>query len=286
MEVFLRKLIPKLSLYNYPFLISMYEKYAVVRYRKKFNQVIVFRGANFIIGKDVTLFPSDFLGSYESCELDILLNHDFPDNLVFWDIGANVGLYSVLIASKYPNSKVVAFEPNIQVHSLLKKNMFLNKLTNVNIEGIALSNRIGKGKLLSQKSRLGAGKLDLNADKIESEMNLIVTTGEVFLDSHPVLIPNLVKIDVEGHEPEVIQGMLEILQEYKPILTIEVFMNLWEQDRYLLWEDTLLSLFQIYKGAILVSDGKSRKISLWTRDLLSGGMQTLIFGPPSRVINT
>ena len=164
--------------------------------------------------------------------------------------------------------------------------MFLNKLTNVNIEGIALSNRIGKGKLLSQKSRLGAGKLDLNADKIESEMNLIVTTGKVFLDSHPVLIPNLVKIDVEGHEPEVIQGMLEILQEYKPILTIEVFMNLWEQDRYLLWEDTLLSLFQIYKGAILVSDGKSRKISLWTRDLLSGGMQTLIFGPPSRVINT
>jgi len=89
MEVLLRKLIPRLSLYNYPFLIALYEKYAVVRYRKKFNQVIVFRGASFIIGKDVTLFPSVFLGSYESCELDILLNHDFPEDLVFWDIGAN-----------------------------------------------------------------------------------------------------------------------------------------------------------------------------------------------------
>ena len=278
MEVLLRKLIPRLSLYNYPFLITLYEKYAAVRYRKKFNEVIVFRGANFIIGKDVTLFPSVFLGSYESCELDILLNHDFPDDLVFWDIGANVGLYSVLLASKYPNSRVVAFEPNMKVHSLLKKNLSLNKLSNIVIEEVALSKLIGKGKLLTQESRLGAGKLDLNPDKFESDMNLTVTTGKAFLKLHPELIPNLVKIDVEGHEPEVIQGMLEVIQEHKPTLTIELFLNLWTGDRHLLWEDTILNLFRIYESAILVSDGKPKEISVWSQNYLSGGMQTLIFG--------
>jgi len=282
MEVLLRKLIPRLSLYNYPFLIALYEKYAVVRYRKKFNQVIVFRGASFIIGKDVTLFPSVFLGSYESCELDILLNHDFPEDLVFWDIGANVGLYSVLFASKHPNSRVVAFEPNQKVHSLLEKNLCLNKLSNVVIEEVALSNLDGKGNLLTQESRLGAGKLDLNSDILESEMNLVVTTGKTFLKLHPESIPNLVKIDVEGHEPEVIQGMLEVIQEHKPTLTIEVFLNLWTGDRHLLWEDTISNLFQIYESAILVSDEKSKEISVWSQNYLTGGMQTLIFGLNSR----
>jgi FkbM family methyltransferase len=277
MEVVLRKLIPKLRLYNYPFLIAMYEKYALVRYSKKFDRITIFRGAKFIIGKDVTLFPSVFLGSYESMELDILLSYDFPEDLVFWDIGANVGLYSVLIGMKYPNSRVVAFEPNIHVLSLLKQNLFQNNLTNFTIEEVALSNQVGTGELLSQESRPGAGKLDLDYDKSKDDRKLRVLTGEEFLKTHPALVPNLVKIDVEGHEPEVIEGMLKIIRDYKPMLTLEVFMNLWEGDRYLLWESTITRLFEIYEGAALVSDGKSRRINSWSQNHLTGGMQTLIF---------
>jgi FkbM family methyltransferase len=277
MEVFLRKLIPKLRLYNYSFLVSAYEKYALVRYRNKFDQVIQFRGASFIIGKDVTLFPSVFVGTYESCELDTLLSHNFQDDLVFWDVGANVGLYSTLFGLKYPNSKIVAFEPNLGIHQLLNQNFYLNGLINYRIVEYALSNRLGTGDLLTQESRAGAGKLDLDSSNNKGNGIFLVTTGDEFLRLHPELIPNLIKIDVEGHEPEVIDGMLGIIQKYKPVITVEVFLNLWEGERYSLWQSTISNLFNIYKGGVLVSDGNLEVLDSWSPSHLTGGMQTLMF---------
>ena len=277
MEIFLRRLIPKLRLYNYGLLVSAYEKYALVRYRNKFDQVILFRGAKFMIGKDVTLFPSVFLGTYESGELDTLLNHDFPDNLVFWDIGANIGLYSTLFGLKYPNSQIVAFEPNLEIHHLLKQNFCLNGILNYSLEGYALSNRIGTGELLTQESRPGAGKLNLDSSSHERVGLFKITTGDEYLRLHPELIPNLIKIDVEGHEPEVIDGMLGIIQRYKPVMTIEVFSNLWEGERFSLWQNTISKLFNVYEGGVLVSDGNLKDLDSWSPGHLSGGMQTLIF---------
>jgi hypothetical protein len=82
MEKILRKLIPKLKLYNSKTLIRIYEKYAKIRYRNLFNKVITFRGADFVIGEDVTLFPSVYLGTYEKSELDFLLTENLNENAV------------------------------------------------------------------------------------------------------------------------------------------------------------------------------------------------------------
>lgn len=278
MEVLLRRLIPKLRLYNYPLIIKIYEKYALLRYWNKFNKKIEFRGALFVIGKDVTLFPSVYLGTYESCELDILLSQEFPEELVFWDIGANVGLYSVLFAKKYPNSQVVSFEPNMQIHSLLSENFEINKIKNARIVPAALSNQIGQGSLDLNTKRAGAARIASVEDSVVSSVSFPVTTGKDFLDTNPKLLPNLIKIDVEGHEPEVIDGIREILRTYKPALTLEVFKNLWVSERGGIWEGTIQSLFSIYGKALLVTDGEIRKIVKWDSDLLTGGMQTMIFG--------
>ena len=145
MEALLRYLIPIFKLYNFQFIIIAYEKYAAIRYSKKFESEVEFRGSKFIIGKDVTLFPSVYHNTYEKCELDILLSNHFPNNLVFWDIGANIGLYSVLFAKKYPRGKVISFEPNFTLHSLLENNFALNGLSNYLIEGVALSSKSGLG---------------------------------------------------------------------------------------------------------------------------------------------
>ena len=72
--------------------------------------------------------------------------------------------------------------------------------------------------------------------------------------------------------------MLEIIRSHKPSIAMEVFLNLWNVDRLQLWESTISDLVNIYKVAILVTDGNVRKIDSWSQSYLSGGMQTLIFG--------
>jgi FkbM family methyltransferase len=278
MEALLRKLIPKLKLYNFRFIVLAYEKYAVIRYRKKFESEIEFRGSKFIVGKDVTLFPSVYQNTYEKCELDILLSMYFPNNLVFWDIGANVGLYSVLFGKKYPDGKVISFEPNFALHSLLENNFALNGISNYLIEGIALSSKSGVGEMYAKDSRPGAGRIKEHLDTSNPGYNFEIVIADEYLQSHPKLVPGLIKIDVEGHEPEVIRGMIAILSLHKPTLTIEVFKNLWESDRGRLWEETFISLFEIYGESLLITDGVSKKILDWSPNYLSGGMQTLIFG--------
>jgi FkbM family methyltransferase len=278
MENLLRRLIPLFKLYNFRLLIQLYEKYAAIRYRNRFETEIVFRGSRFIIGKDVTLFPSVYLGTYEKQELDILQSAIFPENLVFWDIGANVGLYSVLFGKRFPEGQVVAFEPNNELHSLLAKNLELNNISNCLIERKALSSHSGIGKMFSENSRPGAGRIKLEIDSSEAANKFEITTGDEYILQHPLLIPGLIKIDVEGHEPEVIKGMAQILSAHRPTLTIEVFKNLWESERGALWEETLTFLFQVYGDSTLITDGHSRILTKWGPEHLTGGMQTLIFG--------
>ena len=278
MEKYLRKFIPKFALYNYPILVKTYEKYASIRYSRKFNQILEFRNSSFVIGKDITLFPSVFLGVYEEKELDVLLGLEFPEEMVFWDVGANVGIYSVLFGKKFPAGKVIAFEPNISLHVLLSQNLDLNNVNNVRIENFALSNTKGVGQIETSKGRAGAGKINSTLAEEYGDESFPIITGDMYVQDFPDAMPSLIKIDVEGHEPEVIEGISQVLREFKPILMIEVFSNLWDLNREEVWDRVLNDLFNIYGHGVLVSDGEILKISEWNWRFLTGAMQTLILG--------
>lgn len=277
-EKLLRKLIPKLSLYNFSLLVKLYEVYAFIRYRKKFYEILEFRKSRFVIGRDLTLFPSVYLGIYEENELDILFATQLPQEMIFWDVGANVGIYSVLLGKKFPRGKIIAFEPNLSLHSLLMQNLDLNQVTNVKIEKFGLSNTRGFVQFEISEKRAGAGKI-LSSSVGNAQLNSIpVITGDMYIKDFPEFKPNIIKIDVEGHEPEVVEGCLEVLREIKPVLIIEVFSNLWDSDRDDIWDHALNTLFDIYDHGTLISDGKILYIEKWNLEYLTGGMQTLIFG--------
>jgi FkbM family methyltransferase len=278
LEKYLRKLIPKFALYNYPILVKSYEKYASIRYSRKFDQILEFRNSSLVIGKDITLFPSVFLGVYEEKELDVLLGLEFPEEMIFWDVGANVGIYSVLFGKKFPVGKVIAFEPNVSLHVLLTQNLDLNGVNNVRIENFALSNAIGVGQIEISNGRAGAGKIKSTLAEDYEDKSFPIITGDMYVKDFPEAIPSLIKIDVEGHEPEVIEGLSHVLRQYKPVLMIEVFGNLWDLNREEIWDQMLNDLFNIYGHGVLVSDGEILKISEWDRRFLTGAMQTLILG--------
>lgn len=141
--------------------------------------------------------------------------NSFEDNKVFWDIGANVGIYSIYYASKNKNSQVLSFEPSVFNIEILARNIVLNNLTkNISIIPIAL-NKENKIDYFNMNNTLYGGALsgfgveyDENFEKREINFSyltnsLSINTVKDIYDLEP---PNYIKIDVDGIEDLILEG--------------------------------------------------------------------------------
>lgn len=150
-----------------------------------------------------------FYGNFEQDELSFLKKVIRPGD-TFLDIGANIGLFSLmaspLVASQ---GKVISFEPSSNTHQRLMENIALNKFTNVETHQIALSNQDATAEL----NITGGGFDAWNSLATPSE-GKVVNTEEVKtmkLDSFVQNYPEVdkiafIKLDVEGWEIPVIEG--------------------------------------------------------------------------------
>jgi len=140
---------------------------------------------------------------------------------VVLDIGANMGAYSYYL-SRFVignSGKCIGFEPRTDTWIRLKKNV---KSENFVAEKLALSNRNGSGDLFLHSSD-GLSSLIANP-KFEGfgSERVSLTTLDSYVDSRNVSSVALIKIDVEGHELEVLEGATETIQKYKPIILCEI----------------------------------------------------------------
>lgn len=130
-----------------------------------------------------------------------------PDDNVL-DIGANIGYY-VLITASVTSGTIYAVEPAPDNVSLLERNIDLNGRANVEIEQVALSDEVGTSKLYtgSASNLYSLHKKDDRAttDFIEVE----TTTVDRFLAGKEPI--HLVRMDIEGHEVRVVDGMKGLL---------------------------------------------------------------------------
>lgn len=123
------------------------------------------------------------------------------------DVGANVGYYTVLAARLVgPAGKVYAFEPDPQCVALLRKSVEVNGLTDrVVIEQKAVSNKPGTLRLYLSNENMGDHRTTGEADRKWIEVET-VTLDAYFVDK----TVNVVKIDVQGFESLVFDGMAEL----------------------------------------------------------------------------
>lgn len=148
----------------------------------------------------------------------------WTQDAIFFDIGANIGVYTVYAALRYPWVRVVAFEPEYANLHLLRDNIVKNGLQDrVDIYSIALSNRVGLSHLHVQDFTPGS------ALHTESTETLCVTQAQkpviwgegiytLTLDQfceEKGLQPNYIKIDVDGTEPEVLKGGIRTLSSQR-----------------------------------------------------------------------
>jgi FkbM family methyltransferase len=130
-----------------------------------------------------------------------------PKDVAF-DVGANVGVYTVFMAKKVGGDGIiVAFEPEKNNFELLKKNININNLNNVRFYPLALGERTHEGLLLGSGpwSRISHFSKEKKGKKVK------VVPGDKIVKRDNLGIPTLIKIDVEGFEYQVIKGLNKTL---------------------------------------------------------------------------
>jgi FkbM family methyltransferase len=168
-----------------------------------------------------------FTGSYEPYVTEAI-NKLCREGFVVLDIGANIGAHTFRFAKiAGPKGKVIAFEPMSWAFTKLKRNMELNDFGNVILEKVALSNRninnqeIGFVCSWPVKALDGARLHPVHRAPIMKDTASFITLDD-YLKKKGVGKIDLIKLDVDGYELKVIQGMIETLRLYKPLIIMEL----------------------------------------------------------------
>jgi len=137
----------------------------------------------------------------------------FSDKDVFWDIGANVGVYSLYAALR--NIVVLSFEPSPSNYYLLSRNVEINKMDNrISALCIAFNDTTRLDSLYMANTELG-GALSSFAEAIDWKgkpftasfrQAMIGFSIDDFVRQFNPLFPNHIKIDVDGIENKIIKG--------------------------------------------------------------------------------
>ena len=140
---------------------------------------------------------------------------------VIFDIGANTGIYSLISKSVNSTAIVHAFEPIRKVFEKLEKNMQINNF-NVHCHEIAASDNTGTTMIFDPGEEHGYAASITNRHSFKNATEIQTIKLDDFICEKGIHKVDLVKIDVEGHEPEVISGFLIGITKFKPTMLIEV----------------------------------------------------------------
>lgn len=135
-----------------------------------------------------------------------------------WDVGANIGMWTLHLASHGPGVHITAFEPDSDNLAWLKKNIDGNGLANqVTVRPLAISDKAGDLQFWADKYTGATGSLEPSHDFIGRNYGverLVMTVKASTLDDelrHSPCPPDLIKIDVEGHELALLRGAERLL---------------------------------------------------------------------------
>ena len=183
------------------------------RLAPKTDGAIEVRGHRMYLAADGRLPPIDMSLDAFEVETTKLFETLIKPGTVVIDVGAHVGYYTLLAARAVgPTGKVFAFEPDESNYSLLIKNIEINGYTNVVAVKQAVSNYVGYSTLELSPWHSGIHHIDYSGRKQSNSVQVETTTIDTFLGNHEIPGIGLVKIDVEGSEQRVLDGMSQLLE--------------------------------------------------------------------------
>lgn len=178
-------------------------------------QIVVPKERNFEMLVNLQHLDFYLQNAYENFSADLLLNFS-KGNMLFIDIGAHYGFYTLLLGTKFPDCKIISFEPAPQNFEILKMNLKINNLEKIEIYDFAVSdkNEIKDFNIGERSSQ--SGFYEHNMSKIIKTIQIKTITLDSFLKD-ALKVPTFIKIDTEGHEMCVLEGMKNILETTEDI---------------------------------------------------------------------
>ena len=221
-------------LLNFPVIVFISDAFLAAKLKEK--------SAISINGKKIFLSTPNFLNRYRhktffTKEPETLTWMDsFEENAIFYDIGANVGLYSIYAAIK-KDVQVFCFEPSFFNLEFLARNIYINQLTDrISIFPVALNDKVSISNFQLTSTEWGGALstfekgFDDSGNKIQSKFiyNTIGFDLDHLVEVTKIPFPDYVKIDVDGLEHFIIGGAQNVIKKAKSVL-IEINDNFEEQ---------------------------------------------------------
>ena len=163
-----------------------------------------------------------FTNRYEEEQIKLLIDNIKKYKISrFVDVGANIGIYALTIAKNFPNIKIDAFEPHKGAFARMEANIHQNGFSLIiQTHNLALSNENKEGYLLAG-TRFGTYQSGGASVSSEGEMKISQVRGDDLIKYTDDIIA--IKIDVEGFELSVLQGIENLIKNNKVFLQIEIF---------------------------------------------------------------
>ena len=149
------------------------------------------------------------------------------NSMCIFDVGANTGIFSLCAKAVNPKAQVYAFEPSRSTFKKLQKNVLINNF-DIATNELAISKEKGIATFYDYdlphqySASLNRSMQNDRKDFPSKEYDVDITTLDDFIDEHKINRIDLIKIDVEKHETEVLEGFKRHLEVYSPVVFIEV----------------------------------------------------------------
>jgi len=195
---------------------------------------------NFFIPNQLVEWRVDTFHTKEPETLEWIDTFDKSGDFIFWDIGANIGLYSIYNSLKHKKSQTISFEPSTSNLRVLSRNISINNLFDrIKIFTAPLTKGENKFLIMKEGEFQEGGALnsfgenfDFEGKKFSSKMNYQIygTNINYLIDNKILDIPDYIKIDVDGIEHLILEGGNKYLSNKKiKSLSIEINENFTEQ---------------------------------------------------------
>ncbi len=215
-----------------------------------------------------------YCGMFEYQEMALLLHALRPDDL-FIDVGANIGVFSVLAGSAI-GSRVLAFEPTPLTHRLLLDNIRLNAMeSRVQAVQCAVGAREGMVTFTTGHGEMNHVAVEVDRNDSTTEVR-VVTLDSMTADAQPVVL----KIDVEGYETEVLAGGAACLSKES---LLAVILELNKSGRRYGHEDTDVHAHMLAHGFQPCSYAPDKRQLEFTADRSDASRNTMYVRNPDRL---
>jgi FkbM family methyltransferase len=193
--------------------------------RQRFAAVRLDRGFTMNLDlKDPEQLKVYFYGHYHERYEAQLVERLLADDDVFWDIGANVGYFTLVAATTLAGrGRIIAFEPGKNAYARLTENIALNPYQNITTYPVAVSDREGEAVLHVAGDIADSSASLFPATAAEAGQEVCRTVAlDQFRVAEGLREPTLIKLDAEGAELAVLQGAKKLIAQSPPMFLMEM----------------------------------------------------------------